>query len=588
MAFFAEPSHRKRLELLCMFAASEHAAYRGDPERIRQILMNLLSNAIKFTEQGQVAVKVRSEPAGTEQAVIRVEVEDTGIGIRAEHQRHIFDAFAQADGSTTRKYGGTGLGLAICTRLATLMEGSIGVQSEVGRGSRFWFTVTLKREPAESVACQPPPDVVLKAIRILVVDDNDTNREILTHQLAAWGIQHDCAGAAEEASRRMLIAVRQNRPYDIVILDREMPEMDGVTLAKQIKSDSELQGVRVIMLSSVNQLTETGQWFTMGIDLYLNKPVRQVELLDAILTVTRGEPAKSAPGKAKAKAELSGPAPGKFNGHVLLAEDNSVNQELAQAMLKGLGLSVTLVANGREAVEAVTGAPFDRMQRAYDVILMDCQMPDMDGYDASRKIRDWEACQDAAAALPIVALTANAMAGDRERCLAAGMSDYLSKPFSQEQLAAILARWLPLAATAPMPVATSAEAPREPRRKAAGTALDQTALDNIRALSDDGNPDLLGRIIGLFLKEAPALVERMRGAVQSGDAKDLRMAAHTLKSSSANLGAMKLAALCKDLERIAAENRMQDSAATFNVLEFEFDGACAALAHAKEQQVVAA
>jgi CheY-like chemotaxis protein/HPt (histidine-containing phosphotransfer) domain-containing protein len=470
------------------------------------------------------------------------------------------------------------------------MQGSIGVHSEVGKGSRFWFTATLTRVPAESIASQPPVDVDLSAIRILVVDDNDTNREILTHQLAAWGIQHDCARSAEEAQRRMLIATRHSRPYDIVILDREMPDVDGMALAKRIKSDQELQGARLVMLSSVNQLTETSQWFAMGIDLYLSKPVRQVELLDAIITITRGEADKPVPRRARPKPAAAAQVSAKFSGHVLLAEDNAVNQELAQAMLKDLGCSVTLVTNGREAVEAVAATPFDSMQRAYDLVFMDCQMPEMDGYDATRKIRDWEARQGVAARLPIVALTANAMAGDHERCLAAGMTDYLNKPFSQERLAAILARWLPLAATLPAapPAVAEPQALREPRRKAAaGTALDQKALDAIRALSKDGNPNLLGQIIALYLKDAPVLVERMRGAVQSGDAKELRTAAHTLKSSSANLGAVKLAGLCKDLERMGAENRMQDSAATLNVLEFEFDGACQALARAMQQQAAA-
>jgi signal transduction histidine kinase/CheY-like chemotaxis protein len=429
--FFAEMAHRKGLELVCVCLPNGAMTFLGDETRIRQILTNLVGNALKFTRQGEIVVRIKRLEEQGGKANIRLEVTDTGIGISQEAQALIFESFSQADGSTTRKYGGTGLGLTICRQLAGLMGGEIGVSSEPGRGSTFW--VTLRLQPG---ATPVAPAASLSGMRALVVDDNTTNREILHHQLSAWRIGHRVAAGADSALWMLRKAAADGYPFDVAILDYQMPGMNGLDLARTVKSDPALSGIRLVMLSSVGNLDRTERWKTAGVDAYLTKPVRQSELYDCLATITGGAMQDSPSETVLAPAETSCVS---LNAHILVAEDNPVNQELARCTLEWLGCRVTLARDGRQVVELLQSAdPAD----PYQLLLMDCQMPEMDGFTAAAAIRRHERAISSER-LAIIALTANVLEGDRERCLAAGMDDYLCKPFSQEKLREILQRWLP-------------------------------------------------------------------------------------------------------------------------------------------------
>ncbi len=575
VAFFAAQAQRKGLDIMCVFPAEEHAAYRGDPERIRQVLTNLIGNAVKFTERGQVVLSVTTVDHTEDSVIVRCQVLDTGIGIQPDHMEHIFDAFSQADASTTRNYGGTGLGLSICARLVGLMGGEIGVGSTVGKGSKFWFTVSLTEMPETAVAAGNIRNSdQLEGLKALIIDDNETNREVLGHQLDAWKVSYDGIACGRQAVPILESASKSRRPYDLVIVDRQMPEMDGMEVARAVKQEKSLAQTPVIMLSSINQLETTSQWFQAGVDYYVNKPVRQAELYDALCTVTGRD------STAGDLAGTQGTAGEAFSAHVLLAEDNEVNQELARTVLGGLGCTVEVVSNGRDAVEAVTGCPLDTMQKGYDIILMDCQMPELDGYDATREIRAWEAEQagggETAQRLPIIALTANALHGDQEVCEAAGMDDYQTKPFSTEDLRVLLSRWLTIDKAAPA-ATTEVPAVKEKDAKAPAAMLDPDRLAAIRSLQGDFGEDLLSRIIQIFLQSSPKLLEKMQEAAATGNASQLSSAAHSLKSSAANLGATDLAALCRDLEQLGREEDMGDVLATLGTLEYEFEAVCEAL-----------
>ena len=581
MAFFAEQAHRKKIELFTVFPPDEHAAYRGDPERIRQILMNLIGNAIKFTEHGEISVKVTTTEERDDKNGLRFDVTDSGVGIEEAHQAHIFESFQQADGTTTRKYGGTGLGLAVCSRLAELMHGTIGVTSKPNVGSTFWFTVELTRMAESSISGQINQAVDLSGIRVLVVDDNETNCEILKHQMLNWDMKVYAVGTAKHALKYLHKGIERGKPFDLAVLDRLLPDTDGVDLAQQIKGDPKIADTHLIMLNSIDQLEQTGQWYMAGIEVYINKPVRQGELYDAISSALGDSVKRTANGgagkigRASADENLR-----ELGAHVLLAEDNLVNQELAKSMLEDLGCTVVVADNGQDAYEAVAEAPLDRKQQRYDVVLMDCQMPLMDGFDATGAIRDWEAKCGEEPPLPIVALTANAMTGDRERCLAAGMSDYLSKPFDQEQLARVVKRWLTLDVEMTH-LAKQTEQRALPVAESAGAEtladLDNAALNNIRALQKDGTNAILSKIINMYLANSPKLLEKLQEAAATGNGDLLRSSAHTLKSASANLGANKLAELCQQLETLGCEDKASDAVVTLGIVEFEFEAVCNAL-----------
>ena len=460
----AERAQSKGVELLCAVAPAVPAALRGDPGRIRQVVTNLIANAIKFTERGEVVASVGVVEEQADACTVRVEVRDTGIGIPPEVQGRLFQAFSQADSSTTRRFGGTGLGLAICQRLVGLMGGQLGVNSEAGRGSTFWFTLPLARAEAVTAPTSRPPEA-LRGLRALVVDDNATNRRILRAQLEAWGMLVDEAHDGPAGLDRLRARAAVGTPYGILLLDMQMPGMSGVEVAHAVRADARLAAVPMVLLTSWIQPGVSAAAREAGITACLPKPVRPQRLLESLLEAlgpSLAGPRERAIPVAPRPSLDAGASP-QSRGRVLAAEDNAVNKKLIARLLEKAGCRADIVGDGAQAVEAAARV-------RYDVILMDCQMPVMDGFEATAAIRAAEA--DTGRHVPIIALTASAMASDRERCLAAGMDDHLSKPIRPGDLATILDRWLPgastngaeprdLLATAGHDAAVRADRPRE-------------------------------------------------------------------------------------------------------------------------------
>jgi len=433
-------AHAKGLELACQIDDDVPASVRGDPGRLRQVLMNLVGNAVKFTEHGEVTITVGRAPSGTVRApagscVLRFAVRDTGIGIGPEARRNLFNAFTQADNSTTRRFGGTGLGLVISKKLVEMMGGEIDIDSRPGAGSTFWFSVPLTVH--EVVSAPPVPASGLSGLRVLIADDNPTNCSILERYVGACGMAGASADRGERALAMLREAAARNTPYDVALIDMEMPGMNGIELARAIGSEAVLRPARLIMMTSLASNDMAPSARDAGYAACLHKPVRRAELYQCIAGVMGATPAHAGPLPA---AEAPQP---QITARVLLVEDNRINQEICAAMLRTLGCESDIAADGRAGVEA-------SFSRQYDVVLMDCQMPEMDGFEASAAIRAREGELNAGLGLaglpprrmPIIALTANAMEGDRERCLAAGMDDYLAKPFKKEQLRAVLERWV--------------------------------------------------------------------------------------------------------------------------------------------------
>ncbi|HTI69053.1 MAG TPA: response regulator [Candidatus Limnocylindria bacterium] len=428
MELVAEKASAKKLELACYVPQDVPTALVGDPGRLRQVLLNLLSNAVKFTEKGEVVVEVQAPRIEEHETTLRISVRDTGIGISAEGQKRLFGAFEQADSSTTRKYGGSGLGLAISRRLVQLMRGEIHVQSETGKGSTFEFTVTLPRQSQASSTAALPPDF-LRDVSVLIVDDNSTNRKILQHQLSAWQTRHVAAAAhAVEALDLLRTAARAGDPYKIALLDLQLPEMNGLDLTKAIRADEKIADIRIVILTSLGERLPPSKWKAAGVDAWLVKPVKQQSLRQALANTLSPDrhsdetpeivdpvrPPKKDPAIAS-MGEL----------RILLAEDNLINQKVATKQLQKLGYVPDIAPNGLAVLKAME-------EKTYDVILMDCQMPELDGYETTRRIR---ALPDDRRHTPIIAMTANAMLGDRETCLRAGMDEYITKPVRNDDLA---------------------------------------------------------------------------------------------------------------------------------------------------------
>jgi two-component system sensor histidine kinase/response regulator len=551
----AARAHAKGLELACDVGLDVPAKVRSDPMRLRQILINLVGNAIKFTDAGEVIVRVKLL-AGND--LLRFEVIDTGIGISQEAQIDIFNAFSQADSFTTRKYGGTGLGLAICRELATLMGGQIGVDSVVGRGSVFWFEVQLAPVIEASPTFTRLPRMRLAGLRALIVDDNSSNRDILARHLDSWGVE---VVAKESSADALAVLDADEGPrFDFALLDDQMPGMDGIELAKRIREDSRLAALRLIMLTTRDHYeknSETVQLFAA----ILTKPLRRSQLLNCVTRAMTAAPDAGLEETA-IRSALPAPAARAFVPKILLVEDNPVNREVAVGMLESLGCVAHAAENGWLALEAVNND-------AYDAVLMDCQMPVMDGLTATTELRRRE--QNAGGArLPIIALTANAMEGDRERCLAAGMDDFLSKPFSQQQLAALLKRWLALQVL-----------PESERREPSLLPLiDPAVLRNIAALA---RPALLDSMIELYLQHSPPLISAIEQAAASGQIEALQVALHTFKSSTANLGGLRLATLTKECELLARERGIAKAAASVQRIRREYQDFCNALMQERSQ-----
>lgn len=433
LELLADSAHRKDLELIGAIDADTHTFVEGDALRLRQILINLLSNAVKFTEHGEIIVRVEEQDGDDEHAQYRFEVRDTGVGIGTENAEKIFDPFTQEDGSTTRRYGGTGLGLSICKQLIELMDGEIGVETNGSQGCTFWFTVSLARDSETSEQLQFE---MLAGKSVLIVDDNATNRETLQHQLESWDMRVEAASSGPEALGLLGSRARDDRSFDAVLLDMNMPEMDGIQLASAIRQTEILDAVPLLMLSSVSAIDAGDDRDTADIDAWLTKPVRQARLFDALSShLARPRRPRKDMDRSETMQPLVGSAATNDNAssdlRILMAEDNPVNQMVAQGMLDELGHTTTVAGNGREAFELFK-------EHEFDLVLMDCQMPVLDGFKATQLMRQWESQEDREAT-KIIAVTANALGGDRERCLAAGMDDYVSKPFTIENLGAAIA-----------------------------------------------------------------------------------------------------------------------------------------------------
>jgi CheY-like chemotaxis protein/HPt (histidine-containing phosphotransfer) domain-containing protein len=573
---FSPQAQAKGLELEFAIPHDIPVAIIGDPNRLRQVLVNLLGNAIKFTDAGRILVRIAVTSEDARAVGLRVEVHDTGIGVSREARTRIFESFSQADGSTTRKHGGTGLGLAISKQLVELMGGTIGVDNALGRGAIFWFTVACDKrrlDTDESSSCQKA-----RGLRALVVDANAGTRAALEDLLARWHVRCDTADSVGECLRLMRAAAAANQPYDVALLDMDLPRIGGLALAADIKADAALAAARLVLLSTERNAADTVQRREAGVAFQLIKPARESDLYDCIVTPLRAsEGVRTAPPPpAPQHAPLAPPPaqrPATRRRHrALLAEDNPVNVEVAGAMLEALGLEVHRACNGEEALAAAKAHDFD-------LVLMDCQMPVMDGMAATAEIRRHEQLRGRTRRLPIIAITANALPGDRETCLAAGMDDYLSKPFTQTTLAATLERWvaLPRAARAhhgegrkaarafPAPVVAAAAT----AAKADG-AINRHALDAIRAL-DAGKEDiLLQRVLDAFVADTPVRLVALRQAIAACNTTSLRKVAHSLKSSSANIGADTLARLSRDMEKLGRTDNTSGAAVLLASMEREF------------------
>ena len=547
VAMFAQPAETKGLELAVQFIPHDAPlALRGDPFRLRQVIANLVGNAVKFTDEGEVVVRVELLEQTKAEAAVRINVQDTGIGIAPEARDRIFEHFSQADGSTTRQYGGTGLGLAICRRLLSLMGGRIRVDSVPGQGSTFHIDLRLPLASQGTLA--PLASSALAGVRVMVVDDNQTNRDILLHQLEGWRMQVRCVESGAEALRAMREAARAGRAFELAVLDMHMPGMDGLQLAAAIQAEPALAVTRLMMLSSTYASANQQERAQAGILRYLNKPLRRADLHRAVTGVVAALPVDAPAPRRAAETPIA-----KLHGRVLLVEDNPINQDVAKAMLDKLGLVWTVANHGGEAVDRVREA-------AFDVVLMDCQMPVMDGYQATAAIRALPGGR--AAKLPILALTANAMQGDEQTCLDAGMNGFLAKPYTLAALHATLAGWLPGAAPAEAPRTVEASAPNSSsgaRAARTNLAINPRAIEALQELDEPGSTELVSQLVSSFLGTAAGHLERAAAALAQGDAKTLAQVAHSFKSSAANLGAEDLADCCRELEKLGREGRLDDA-----------------------------
>jgi two-component system, sensor histidine kinase and response regulator len=529
----------KRLELACHIAPDVPDVLLGDEGRLRQVLVNVLGNAVKFTTEGEVVLDVDVEIAGSPKITLRFAVTDTGIGIPADKQKQIFEAFTQADSSTTRRFGGTGLGLAISLRLVELMGGRMWLESKVGRGSTFSFTATFD-QPQSTTSVRPfDRPKALDGLRVLVVDDNATNRRILAEMLASWQMKPTTVSDAAAAMATLRLALNADR-FDVIILDVQMPVVDGFMLARRIRHDRSLARIPIIMLTSMGGVDQATRR-RARIDAVLTKPVKHSDLLDTLATLfgvsTRRPPAHT-PRRAPP------PLPPR-SLRVLLAEDNVVNRKLVTKLLEKRGHTVKAVENGRAAVDLTASDA-----NAFNVVLMDLQMPEMSGFEATQAIREQESARGGH--LPIVALTAHAMQGDRERCLQAGMDGYLSKPIDVNDLIATVERFGGDDAAASVTTPAANASP---------------LFDEKAALSyTGGDRRLLKQVIGLFRSDAASSLRRLDRALRRRDGEALRMGAHALKGAIATVGSPAGREAAAELEQLARSGRFDDADAAYGRL----------------------
>lgn len=561
---FAEPARKKGLALACAISGDIPDNVVGDPVRLRQILLNLVGNAVKFTACGRVTVRATGLAHKDQTLTVRFDIADTGIGIPPDVQARLFTAFSQADGSTTRRFGGTGLGLAIVKQLVHLMDGDVGVTSIPDQGSTFWFTVRLG-DPTHRETIPPTDDPFLSRRRVLIVDGDFADRSIIAEHLTSWGAETFSADSGSAAWTLLQEHAEKGTPFDLVILDVRMPGMGGLTLADAITADPVVHNVARLALSASDRPPYGENAEKLGFFAWLRTPVQPSLLRDCLqrhCARTAAMPRHQTPMAVE---------PACFLGRVLLVEDNPVNREVALGMLDMLGYQAVCAANGLDALARLS-------EKSYDLVLMDCQMPDIDGFTATAEIRNRER-QMKTARLPIIALTANAMNGDQERCLAAGMDDYLSKPFSQQALAEVLARWSGRRRRSPassLPSGTTT-----PGRIESGTSgsppvpsIDRSAWDTITALQRPEQPNVLHKLIRLYLDSSQTQVATLRQALETQHHHIIMVTAHTLKSSSAALGANRLTELAATLEAACRTSRPEQATELIPLIETEYRNVC--------------
>ena len=559
-ASLAVTAHKKNLEIICSAAPAVPALVQGDPGRLRQILTNLAGNAIKFTDRGEVDIRASVEQDTGGEVKLRFEIRDTGIGIAGDHIQHLFQKFSQVNATAVRTYGGSGLGLAISKQLSQLMGGDIGVSSEAGKGSTFWFTVRLRKQPPDPAPDTRPADA-LRGFRVLVVDHNARTRETLLDQLAHWEMQPAEAADAPEALTMLYAARIGNEPFQVALLGERMPVMDGESLGTLIRADPRLAGLHLVMLAQLDSPRDQQQWESAGFAAALAKPVRTTELYEILVSLakhgqileTRSRFPAVHPGRMARRENL------RRDARVLLAEDNITNQQVALGILQEFGIRADAVATGEEALRTLETIP-------YDLVLMDVQMPVMDGLTATQHIRN-STTGVLNSAIPVIAMTAYAMQGDRERCLAAGMNDYVSKPIVANDLLACLERWLPKTTGSET---GGQDRPRDARSGAPQPVGATPVFDRDELLARlINNEDLANRVVRVFQVEMPPHMASLEAAVEARDGERIALCAHSIKGAAANISGNALSGRAGQMERAARSG--------------DIDGAIALWEHTKRQ-----
>ncbi|MDQ3199078.1 MAG: response regulator [Verrucomicrobiota bacterium] len=562
LQLLAHKAEGKDLELACLLEPDVPIHLRGDPGRLRQILLNFVGNAIKFTEHGEVVVKVSLEGQSEGESFLRFEVQDTGIGISPEARQRLFQPFTQADGSTTRKYGGTGLGLVISKQLIEHMHGAVGVESVAGQGSLFWFTVRLTK-PVGEINDQLEIAEELANLHVLIVDDNETNCEILRLQTRAWRMRSGAVQEADYAIAELRRAAGAGDPYHVVLLDMQMPGMDGVALARAIKAECDLAGVRLVLLSSIGARLDPQKLRAAGIDDCLSKPIKQSLLFDSIARVVGNKPVTTTKKTKKVSPAVVALPTAHRELRILLAEDNEVNQRVALGLLRKLGYQAVAVADGTEVLEAFE-------QNTYDIVLMDCQMPLLDGYETTHRIRELEQKRDGRfdwkEPVHIIAMTANAMAGDREKCLTAGMNDYLSKPVRSHELKAALDRYDKVQ---PDDVCRSTVEPTAPAPVADIGAEVLVDFDHLRDITDD-DPERMEQLVQLYLSQTILMLDGLKEAILTNAAASVASLAHKIVGSSVSCGVEVLIQPLRALERAGQAGDLSEAMVLFEELKEKF------------------
>jgi signal transduction histidine kinase/DNA-binding response OmpR family regulator len=546
-------AHEKRVELACVMHGGVPAMLQGDPVRIRQILINLVGNAIKFTDDGEVVVHVALDSQETDCATLNFAITDTGIGIPPDKLPLLFDAFSQADATVTRQYGGTGLGLTISKRLVEMMGGEIGVSSELKKGSTFWFTATFVKQanPMEEMVILP---VDVRKQRVLIVDDNATNRQILRLHMESWNIRYAEASDANEALDKLVEANESNDPFDLALLDMNMPQRNGESLGIEVKSDPNLKDTSLIMLTSMGSTGDIKRLEGIGFEGYLNKPIKQSNLYDCMIAVLGAHDSMQVTTKPTMITEYMMPIVNSKNQRILLAEDNPMNQEVARRTIEKFGYPLTIVDNGKEALEHYqTGQ--------YDLILMDVQMPVMGGFESTICIRTLE--KDTGNHIPIIAMTAHAMKGDREKCIDAGMDDYITKPIESELLRGMIDKWAQSLSNESTPKPEEVF-PKEDQVKMEHDLSDGLPADlsRLKELSS-GDYSIFEKLINLFLNDADSHSKILSEAVTTGNSEGIETAAHRIKGGAGQIGANTLQELASMLEGMGRNHNLGEAQDTY-------------------------